>query len=49
MDERDQSLAGVVVSLPPFEKERSDVRRVFSDSLILGALQVLTPLFRFPR
>jgi hypothetical protein len=32
MDEWDQSLAGVVVSLPPFEKERSDIRGAFGNS-----------------
>jgi len=32
MDQWDQSLARVVVSLPPFEKERSDIRGGFSNS-----------------
>ena len=36
VDERDQSLAGVVVSLPPFEKERGDVRGVRGNPDILG-------------
>jgi DNA gyrase inhibitor GyrI len=32
MDQWDQSLARVVVSLPPFEKERSDIRGGSSNS-----------------
>ena len=32
MDERDQSLAGGLVALPPLEKERGDIRGAFSNS-----------------
>ena len=32
MNQRDQSLAGILVAFPPFEKERGDIRRAFSDS-----------------
>jgi hypothetical protein len=38
MDQRDQSFAGSLVALPPFEKERGDIRGVFSNPPIVGAL-----------
>jgi hypothetical protein len=37
MDERDQSLAGVVVSLPPLEEERGDLCGSGGNPDILGA------------
>jgi len=41
MDERDQSREGILVALPPFEEQFSDLRFVVGNPDILGSFPLL--------